>query len=73
VEPSATTNVFHCNIINDALNLDLRIFFRDILSGAENWLQEYEGTELYKKNYKKFMKRNPEGLAPYFSGVPVIS
>ncbi len=73
VEPTTTTNVFHCNVLNDALNLDVRIFCRDILTGAEVWLQEYEGTEIYKKNYDKFMKRYPEGLAPYIGGVPVIS
>lgn len=73
VEPSATTNVFHCNILNDALNVDVRIFCADILSGVEQWLQENEGTELYKKNYGKFMRRYPDGLAPYIVGVPVIS
>ena len=31
VEPSATTNVFHNNIMNDALNIDVRIFFNDII------------------------------------------
>lgn len=57
VEPSVTTLVLHCNILNDALNLDVRIFCRDILSGTEDWLQQCEGTELYKKNYGKFMRR----------------
>ena len=73
VEPSVTTIVAHCNVLHDALNLHVRIFCADILSGAEDWLQEYEGTELYKKNYGKFMQRYPEGLAPYIVGVPVIS
>ena len=35
VEPSASTNVFHCNILNDALNIDVRIFCEDIILGAE--------------------------------------
>ena len=73
VEPSATTNVFHCNILNDALNLDVRLFCSDILDGAEKWLQEHEGTELYEKNYSKFLRRYPNGLAPYIVGVSVIS
>ena len=72
VEPSATTNVFHCNIMNDALNIDVRIFCNDIIEGARAWLQKYEETELYKKNYGKFMSRYPNGLAPYIVGVPVI-
>lgn len=73
IEPSATTNVFHNNIMNDALNIDVKIFCNDIISGAEEWLGENEETELYKKNYDKFMRRYPNGLRPYIVGVPVIS
>lgn len=73
VERSATTNIFHCNIINDALNLDVRLFCRDVLEGAYAWLQEYEGTETYQRNYDNFMRRYPEGLPPYIVGIPVIS
>jgi hypothetical protein len=72
VEPSATTNIFHCNIMNDALNIDVRIFCHDIIEGAKVWLQQHEETELYKKNYGKFIRRYPNGLAPYFVGIPVI-
>jgi len=72
VEPTATTNVFHCNILNDALNIDVRIFCNDIVEGVEEWLKEVEKTELYKRNYSKFMRRYPYGLKPYIVGVPVI-
>lgn len=72
VEPTATTNVFHCNILNDALNIDVRIFCGDIVEGVKEWLREVENTELYKKNYGKFMMRYPNGLKPYIIGVPVI-
>lgn len=73
VEPSATTNIFHNNIMNDALNIDVRIFCNDLVGGAEKWLGENENTDLYKKNYDKFMRRYPNGLPPYIVGVPVIS
>ena len=73
VEPSATTNVFHNNILNDALNIDVKIFCSDIISGAEVWLGENEETELYRINSDKFMRRYPTGLSPYIVGVPVIS
>lgn len=72
VEPSATTNIFHCNVLNDALNIDVRIFCEDIILGALAWLQQHEGTDLYKANYNKFMRRYPNGLSPYIVGVPVI-
>ena len=59
--------------MNDALNIDVRIFCNDLISGAEKWLEENENTDLYKKNYDKFMRRYPHGLPPYIVGVPVIS
>ena len=73
VEPSATTNVFHNNIMNGALNIDVRIFCSDMIAGAKEWLEENKETDLFKKNYDKFMRRYPNGLSPYIVGVPVIS
>lgn len=72
VEPTATTNVFHNNVMNDALNIDVRIFCNDMIEGAKEWLQKVEKTDLYKENYNKFMKRHPRGLKPYIVDVPVI-
>lgn len=73
IEPSATKPILHNNIMNDALNIDVRIFCIDIVTGAEKWLSENEKTKLYKKNYDKFMRRYPNGLSPYIDGLPVIS
>lgn len=73
VEPRATSNVFHCNIIEDALNIDVGIFCCDLVGAAEKWLDENENTDLYRKNYDRFMRRYPDGLRPYIVGVPVIS
>jgi len=73
IEPSATTLIAHNNILNDALNIDVKIFCNDIVLSAEEWLKENQETELYKKNYDKFMRRYPNGLSPYIVGVPVIS
>lgn len=73
LEPAATNNVFHCNILNDALNLDVRIFCTDMVNGVENWLQRNEHTPLYQTNYNRFIRRYPDGLNPYIIGIPVIS
>jgi hypothetical protein len=73
VEPSVTTNIFHCNILNDALNLDVRIFCEDIITGVQEWLLKFEGTPIFSQNYNMFMRRYPNGLPPYIVGVPVIS
>lgn len=73
VEPAATTNVFHNNILNDVLNIDLRYFVRDLLTGALEWLNQAEASANYQRNYALFMQRYPNGLAPYIVGVPVIA
>lgn len=75
IEPTATatTNIFHGNILNDALNMDVRIFCLDIVEGAREWLDEVEETERFQENYSKFMRRYPNGLPEYMGGVPIIS
>lgn len=74
VEPQAAGgNILHCNILNDALNIDVRVFCLDILRGAFTWLDEVEQTQRYQRNYGRFMRRYPQGLPPYIVGVPVIS
>jgi hypothetical protein len=73
IEPKTTKNIFHNNIINDALNIDVKIFCQDIISGAKEWLIKKEQTENFKKNYPKLVKRYVNGLSPFISGVPVIS
>ena len=73
IEPLLTTNIIHSSIANDALIIDVRIFCTDIIEGVLDWLRQNEGTELYERNYDKFMRRYPQGLSPYIKGVPVIS
>jgi len=72
VEPDASGNVFHNNVLNDALNLDVRIFCRDVTDSARTWLTTAEGTEPFATNFERFIRRHPNGLAPYIVGVPVI-
>jgi hypothetical protein len=73
VEPGATTNVFHNNVLNDALNINASIFCSDVLAGANAWLQAAEKSPNYQKNFPLFMQRYPSGLPPYIVGVPVIA
>ena len=73
VEPEATTNVFHNNVLNDALNIDVSIFCNDIIEAANTWFKEVENSDNYKNNYPHFMQRYPTGLSPYIAGVPVIA
>jgi hypothetical protein len=73
VEPGATTNVFHMNILNDALNIDVREFCLEMVGAARKWVASVAGTQPYESNLAAFVRRYPNGLAPYIVGAPVIS
>jgi len=72
LEPGATSNIFHCNVFNNALNIDLRIFCEAMIDGAERWLKSVVGTPLFTQNYNSFVRRYPTGIPPYVVGTPVI-
>lgn len=72
LEPTSN-RIFHNNIVRDALNIDVRIFCIDIINGVHQWLKKVESTELYKKNYDKFIKRHPDGLELYIQGISVVA
>jgi hypothetical protein len=73
IEPLTTSNIFHNNIMNDVLNIDVNIFCKDIIASAEEYLNQKENADLYIENYNKFIRRYPDGLSPYIKGIPVIS
>ncbi|MFH1158801.1 MAG: hypothetical protein V1721_08015 [Pseudomonadota bacterium] len=73
VEPGSTACILHNNIMNGALNIDVRIFCTGMLMAARTWIIQNENTEKYKRNMEKFVQRYPQGLLPYISGAPVIS
>ena len=72
IEPGATTNVVHYGVMNDALCIDVPSFCREVVAGAELWLQSVKGTEPYETNKDRFVQRYDNGLSPYIVGVPVI-
>lgn len=72
LEPKTTNIVMHNNVLNDALNIDISIFCTDMIKGVEEWLAEVEEKEIYKINFDKFIKRYPNGLSPYITGIAVI-
>lgn len=73
IEPGATSNIVHYGQMNDALWIDLRLFCGEVIAGVRLWLDESEDQEPFLTNYKNFVRRHERGLAPYISGVPVIS
>jgi len=73
IEPGATTSILHCNVMDNALNIDVRIFCNAMIAGALRWLNSVGGTPRFTRNYGRFVRRYPSGLAPYIVGIPVIA
>ena len=65
-------DLFHMNIIEGALNIDVRVFCAEILSGGLRWHEQAQTTPEYQRNYPRFAQRYPHGLAPYGVGRPII-
>jgi len=72
LEPGATGNIMHNNVINDALNIDVRIFCEDLCGAVESWLRAAQRQPHFQANFSRFVRRYPNGLPPYIVGVPVI-
>ena len=71
--PDGRGNVFHRNLMNDALNLDAGTFCEDILSAVTRWQQAHETDPIVQTNLLSLLTFHPNGLAPYFVGIPVIA
>jgi hypothetical protein len=72
VEPGNSGMILHNNIINDALNIDVRIFCEDICEASEKWWNSVSASQQVQANFSRFVRRYPTGLAPYIGGIPVI-
>jgi hypothetical protein len=72
VEPNPRA-VLHMNIVNDALNIAIREFCHEMAAAALAWLKGVENTEVFKRNYGRFLQRYPEAPEPYKLGLPVIT
>jgi len=71
--PNKQGNVFHNNILKDALNLDAVLFCRDMLGAVRNWFSTNKSNPTVIKNLEQIVTLRPEGLAPYMVGMPVIA
>ena len=72
VEPEAG-GIFHNNIINDALNIDVDTFCQDIVSSVKEWERAVSQTNNYKRNIPYLLQRYADGIYPYIVGVPVYA
>lgn len=66
-------NVFHNNVLNDALNLDLPTFCKDVLEAVETWRTKTSDNPTVLKNMDSMIQWYPNGLPPYVQGTPVLT
>lgn len=71
--PNPQQNVFHQNIINDALNLDLPTFCRDIAQCVARWYAAKQNDANVRANLPRLVQFRPNGMAPYMVGMPLIA
>ncbi|MDP2694408.1 MAG: hypothetical protein Q8O58_06035 [Gallionella sp.] len=71
--PNAQNNVFHNNIINDALNLDAVRFCHDVVACARLWYARKQNDPVVQSNLPNLVQLRPQGLAPYMVGMPLIA
>ncbi|MEJ9228909.1 hypothetical protein LAV79_05310 [Peribacillus butanolivorans] len=65
--------VGHNNVMDDVLNIDVRIFCKDMINAGRKWYATVKDSDNFKKNHDKTFKRYPNGLSPYIVGVPVYA
>jgi hypothetical protein len=63
---------FHCNVFNNALNLDIPMFCKDMIDGVEAWLALKKTDENVQRNLANLVQFHPNGLSPYLPGVPAV-
>lgn len=74
LDPSSSGGVvMHNNILNNALNIDVGRFCKDVVAGARQWLCNMASNCDFNRNYANFLKRYEGGLLPYIDGLDVFS
>jgi hypothetical protein len=71
--PNAQRNVFHNNIIGDALNLDAVIFCTDVMKAVARWYDTKRNDAHVVANWSRLFQYREHGIAPYMVGVPLIA
>lgn len=71
--PNPQRNIYHQNIMNDALNLDAATFSRDMLQAVKGWYAAKQTDPVVQGNLPRLLQFYPQGLAPYMVGMPLIA
>ena len=74
-QKNITFNIHCCKVgtKTDSMSflIDIEQFCNDIIEATQAWIKRNEMNPNFKKNYKSFIKRYPEGIKPVI-GSPVI-
>ena len=73
-DPTTSSGILmHNNVLNDALNSDVRNFCQDIVEGVRAWLKDIKSDANFNTHYPHFLQRHKGGLSPYIGGIDVFS
>ncbi len=72
VAPGKMKGFIHHSKSNGAYLIDVNLFCTEIVLGVRHWLNAVGQTQLFKKNYNKFVRLYPQGLSPYIGNIPVV-
>jgi len=71
--PDGRGNVFHRNVVNDALNLDCVSFCYDMIDAVNRWYDDKQSESNVIANLPRLVRLHPNGVAPDMVGMPVIT
>jgi|GEM_PF-4209288 hypothetical protein len=65
--------VFHRNLMDNAIQLDLITFCTEVLDAVQAWWDAGKGTEPIKTNSENVVRIRMDGLPPYVEGPAVLA
>jgi len=71
--PDSGLNVFHNNVMNDALQFDAVRFCQSIISAARAWTFIAAENPIVRANADNLVQLRSNGMPPYIVGAPVIA
>jgi hypothetical protein len=66
-------SAIHYNLLEDAIQFDVRVFCQSMVQGARDWIAEPGHSPEWNSRFEGLIRRHPNGLAPYVVGLPVIA
>ena len=71
--PAPSGNLYDRNVLNEALQLDMPTLSQRMTRAVLQWRTGEGDTEVTRRNEARMVQWYPDGLAPYFVGLPVLT